>query len=225
MRIFVVMPAYNEESTIAGVMEELFKRGFNLVVVDDGSSDETYKAAENAGRTHGDQFHLYKHLLNRGLGGALRTGIEAALIHNADVVVTFDADGQHDPDDIMKVCRPIMDGEADVVIGVRDFEHMPGSKKFGNTVMNLITWIFYGMKVNDSQSGLRAFKREAAMILEINARDYGVSSEIVGEIKRHKLRLKEVPMKTIYTDYSMTKGTNLKVGLRILGKLMMNIFK
>lgn len=225
MRIFVVMPAYNEESTIAGVMEELFKRGFNLVVVDDGSSDETYNAAENAGRTHGDQFHLYKHLLNRGLGGALRTGIEASLIHNADVVVTFDADGQHDPDDIMKVCRPIMDGEADVVIGVRDFEHMPGSKKFGNTVMNLITWIFYGMKVNDSQSGLRAFKREAAMILEINARDYGVSSEIVGEIKRHKLRLKEVPMKTIYTDYSMTKGTNLKVGLRILGKLMMNIFK
>jgi len=225
MSIFVVMPAYNEESTIAGVMEELFKRGFNLVVVDDGSSDETYNAAENAGWTHGDQFHLYKHLLNRGLGGALRTGIEASLIHNAAVLVTFDADGQHDPDDIMKVCRPIMDGEADVVIGVRDFEHMPGSKKFGNTVMNLITWIFYGMKVNDSQSGLRAFKREAAMILEINARDYGVSSEIVGEIKRHKLRLKEVPMKTIYTDYSMTKGTNLKVGLRILGKLMMKIFK
>lgn len=225
MSIFVVMPAYNEESTITGVMEELFNRGFNLVVVDDGSSDETYKVAENAGRVHEDHFHLYKHLLNRGLGGALRTGIEAALLHDAEIIVTFDADGQHDPDDIMNVCQPIMDGEADVVIGIRDFNHMPDSKKFGNTVMNIITWIFYGMKVNDSQSGLRAFKREAAEIIEINARDYGVSSEIVGEIKRHKLLLKEVPMKTIYTDYSMAKGTNLKVGLKILGKLMKNIFK
>lgn len=225
MSIFVVMPAYNEESTIAGVMEELFKRGFNLVVVDDGSSDETYKAAENAGRLHGDQFHLYKHLLNRGLGGALRTGIEAAILHDAEIIVTFDADGQHDPDDVMRVCKPIIDGEADVVVGVRDFEHMPDSKKFGNTVMNIITWLFYGIKVKDSQSGLRAFKREAAMMIDINARDYGVSSEIVGEIRRHKLNLKEVPMKTIYTDYSMTKGTNLKVGLKILGKLIMNIFK
>lgn len=225
MSIFVVMPAYNEESTIAGVIEELFNRGFNLVVVDDGSTDETYKVAENAGRVHENQFHLYKHLLNRGLGGALRTGIEAALHHDAEIVVTFDADGQHDPDDIMKVCQPIRDGEADVVIGVRDFNHMPDSKKFGNTVMNIITRIFYGINVKDSQSGLRAFKREAARSMEINARDYGVSSEIVGEIRRHKLRLKEVPMKTIYTDYSMKKGTNLNVGLRILAKLIMNIFK
>ncbi|KAF5086882.1 Undecaprenyl-phosphate mannosyltransferase [anaerobic digester metagenome] len=225
MTIFVVMPAYNEEKTIEEVMEKLFSRGFSVVVVDDGSHDATYQVAEAISRNHKNQCFIYKHLLNIGLGGALKTGIKAALLHDADIIVTFDADGQHDPDDIMKACQPILHGEADVVIGVRDFKHMPDSKKFGNTVMNIITRIFYGIKVNDSQSGLRAFKREAAEIIEINARDYGVSSEIVGEIKRHKLRLVEVPMKTIYTDYSMTKGTNLKVGLKILAKLVMNVLK
>lgn len=225
MTIFVVMPAYNEEKTIEEVMEKLFTRGFSVVVVDDGSHDATYQLAEAMSRNHKNQCFIYKHLLNTGLGGALKTGIEAALLHDADIIVTFDADGQHDPDDIMKVCQPIIHGEADVVIGVRDFKHMPDSKKFGNTVMNIITRIFYGIKVNDSQSGLRAFKKEAAEIIEINARDYGVSSEIAGEIKRHKLRLVEVPMKTIYTDYSMTKGTNLKVGLKILAKLVMNVLK
>lgn len=91
--------------------------------------------------------------------------------------------------------------------------------------MNLITWIFYGVKTNDSQSGLRAFSRKAAELVNINSREYGVSSEIIGEVKTKDLKLEEVPMKTIYTDYSMSKGTNTKVGLKILFKLIMNILK
>ena len=91
--------------------------------------------------------------------------------------------------------------------------------------MNLITLIFYGIKVNDSQSGLRAFNRKAAEKIVINARDYGVSSEIIGEVKRQNLRLKEIPIKTIYTEYSMTKGTNTSEGLKILVKLIINMLK
>jgi glycosyltransferase involved in cell wall biosynthesis len=224
MKIFVVVPAYNEEKTIAKVIEDLMKMGLEIVVVDDGSNDDTYNIVESIikEKKHG---LLCRHLLNRGLGAALRTGIEAALMEDPDVIVTFDADGQHDPQDILNVSRPIVNGEADVVIGERNFEEMPSSKKFGNGVMNIITMIFYGIKVKDSQSGLRAFNKKAAETIIINARDYGVSSEIIGEVKRHDLKLKEVPIKTIYTDYSMTKGTNTSEGLKILARLIMNILK
>ncbi len=224
MKIFVVLPAYNEEKTIAKVMEDLMKMGFEVVVVDDGSKDNTYNIASNIIQENNHGF-ICKHLLNRGLGAALRTGIEASLMEDPDVIVTFDADGQHDPQDILNVSKPIINGDADVVVGKRNFREMPLSKKFGNQIMNLITLIFYGIKVNDSQSGLRAFNRKAAESIMINARDYGVSSEIVGEVKRHNLKFKEVTIKTIYTEYSMTKGTNLSEGLKILTKLIMNIFR
>ena len=139
--------------------------------------------------------------------------------------MTFDADGQHDPHDIINVSKPIINDEADLVVGKRNFKEMPSSKKYGNQIMNILTLIFYGIKVNDSQSGLRAFNRKAAETIMINARDYGVSSEIVGEVRRHNLRLKEIPIKTIYTEYSITKGTNLNEGIKILVKLIMNILK
>ena len=224
MKIFVVVPAYNEEKTIAKVLLELLDMGFEIVVVDDGSSDNTYSIVSNIIKQKKSGI-LCKHLLNRGLGGALKTGIEAALIEKPDVIVTFDADGQHDPHDILNISKPIINNEADVVVGKRNFNDMPSSKKFGNTVMNLITLIFYGINVDDSQSGLRAFNRKAAEEIVINARDYGVSSEIVGEVKKQNLRFKEVPIKTIYTDYSMTKGTNTREGLKILVKLIINMLK
>ncbi len=223
-RIFIVMPAYNESKTIKEVIEELKGKDLNLFVIDDGSEDETYKIAEN---TINDSIKgsVYRHVLNRGLGAALKTGIEAALIKGADIIVTFDADGQHHPEDIIPVCKPIIEGKADFVIGTRDFKEMPASKKFGNTVMNWLTQIFYGIHVNDSQSGLRAFNKVSAEVIEINSRGYGVSSEIIGEIKKYDLKIGEVPIKTIYTDYSMSKGTNLTVGLKILFKLIINIFR
>jgi len=224
MKTFVVVPAYNEEKTVQNVLEDLLKMGFDFVVVDDGSSDDTNKIVTRIIKEK-QQGLLCKHLLNRGLGAAIKTGIEAALAQGADIIVTFDADGQHDPNDINTVIMPIIKKEADVAVGKRNFKEMPSSKKYGNQIMNFITLIFYGIRVNDSQSGLRAFNRKAAQSIIINARDYGVSSEIIGEVKRHQLKLEEVPMKTIYTDYTMKKGTNLYEGLKILTKLILNIFK
>jgi UDP-N-acetylglucosamine---dolichyl-phosphate N-acetylglucosaminyltransferase len=224
MRTFVVVPAYNEEKTIEKVLNDLLTMGFEFVVVDDGSMDGTNNIVKKfiVENNHG---FICRHLLNRGLGSAIKTGIEAALEENAEIIVTFDADGQHDPNDIHSVINPIINGEADVCIGTRNFNDMPKSKKYGNSVMNIITLIFYGMGVGDSQSGLRAFNRKAADTIVINARDYGVSSEIIGEIKRHDLKLKEVPMKTIYTNYTLKKGTNLFEGLKILLKLIFKLFK
>ena len=225
MKIVVVLPAYNEEKTVAEVMEELFNRGFELFVVDDGSVDGTYNIAKHIIDKKGNHGFIYKHLLNRGLGASLKTGIDAALLHDPDIIVTFDADGQHAPEDIIQVSMPLINGEADAVIGKRDFNEMPLAKKLANQIMNMITWIFYGVRVNDSQSGLRAFKKEAAELIDFNSRDYGVSSEIVSEIKKNHLKLEEVPIKTIYTPYALSKGTNLRVGLKILVKLIINLLK
>jgi glycosyltransferase involved in cell wall biosynthesis len=223
--IYVILPAYNEEKTIKDVMEELVDLGVNLLVVDDGSTDHTYPVSRGFLEKYPSQVSLYKHPINRGLGGALRTGIEAALQKKASIIVTFDADGQHHSLDIIPLCIPIIKGDADVVIGKRNFKEMPFRKKFGNVVMNIITLIFYGKNVEDSQSGLRAFNRKAASLMELHSRDYGVSSEIVGEVSRHHLQLMEVPITTIYTDYSLSKGTNTKVGLKILAKLIRDVFK
>lgn len=223
--IYIVLPAYNESTTIKDVLTELISLGLNLIVIDDGSTDNTYAVVEDLLKQYPDQLNLYRHPLNRGLGAAISTGIEAAQRHHAQITVTFDADGQHHWQDIIPLCEPILENQADVVIGKRNFKEMPFRKNFGNVVMNIITLIFYGKNVEDSQSGLRAFNLKAVKLMELHSRDYGVSSEIIGEVQRNNLQLVEVPITTIYTDYSLSKGTNTKVGLKILAKLIRGFFK
>lgn len=223
--IFIVIPAFNEAVAIENVLEELLVKGLQLIVIDDGSHDETSSIVGKVHKKYPEQVHLYRHPINRGLGAAIRTGLEASLSKNPMVIVTFDADGQHHIDDLVPVVKPIIEKKADVVIGTRNFQEMPFRKKFGNNVMNIITRIFYGRGVGDSQSGLRAISPDAAKIMELHSRDYGVSSEIIGEVKRKDLKLVEVPIETIYTDYSLSKGTDTKIGLKILARLIKNIFK
>jgi glycosyltransferase involved in cell wall biosynthesis len=223
--LFVVVPAYNEEKTVAKVVTELCEMNYMVVVVDDGSHDKTHNIVKNLQKKYPQQISIYSHIINRGLGAALKTGMDASLRKGAKYIVTFDADCQHDPYDIDNVCEPLKIDEADVVLGDRNFNDMPRSKKMANLIMNFITLLFYGVRANDSQSGLRAFNRKATELIEINSRGYGVSSEIVREIKRNHLRLNEVPIKTIYTPYSISKGTNASVGFKILLKMIIDIIK
>ena len=155
----------------------------------------------------------------------MKTGMVVALNKNAKYIVTFDADGQHEIDDIPKVCKPLQDGEADVVIGARPFEDMPISKSFANLIMNALTFIFYGRNVKDSQSGIRAFTEEAADKINIVSRGYGVSSEFIKEISDKDLRLSEVTITTIYTPETQNKGTDAIVGFRILTKMVLDLFR
>lgn len=217
-KVFIVVPAYNEEKTIAGVLKGLKNAGFrDIVVVDDGSIDKTYNLAKK------ESVMLYRHVLNRGLGGALGTGIKAALANNADIIVTFDSDGQHNPLDIKNVIKPITKKKADVVIGSRLLEPkgMPWYRVVGNKIGNLVTFVLFRVKVSDSQSGLRAFSRKAAEKIEIKTNRMEVSSEIIAEIKKKKLKLKEVPINVIYTKYSLSKGQGFFVGLKTLFKLIL----
>jgi glycosyltransferase involved in cell wall biosynthesis len=217
-RVAIVIPAYNEERTIVGVIRGLKARGFTLViVVDDGSGDRTAELAASEGVV------LVRHLFNRGLGGALGTGLQAACRYRPQIIVTFDADGQHDPDDIPRLIEPIVRGEADVAIGNRmvGSDGMPWSRRIANRIASVVTYVLFGTWARDSQSGLRAFSLDAAGRIGIMTTRMEVSSEILGEITRKRLRWKEVPVRPIYTDYSLSKGQSLRVGLQTVAKLIL----
>ncbi|MBQ6219193.1 MAG: glycosyltransferase family 2 protein [Methanosphaera sp.] len=214
--IYIILSCYNEEETLEEVVTGLVTRGFKVLIIDDGSTDNSPKIARKLVKKFNPMVYHYRHLINVGLGGAIKTGIEAALSKGADIMITFDADGQHNPDDLYAMYPPLQDGIADIVIASRDFNDMPAGRKFGNTLMNHITYIFQGKRVTDSQSGLRAFTAETARLLDLKSPQYGVSSEIIGEIKRKELRLLEVPMTTIYDERTIQKGTNTLVGIKIV---------
>jgi UDP-N-acetylglucosamine---dolichyl-phosphate N-acetylglucosaminyltransferase len=217
-RVAIVIPAYNEEQTISEVIRSLKRHGFGtLIVVDDGSCDRTGELASQ------EDVIVLRHILNRGLGGALGTGITAALRLGAEAIVTFDADGQHNPDDIARVLEPIVTGEADVVIGSRMLEPMgmPYPRRIANWTANIVTYLLFRGWTTDSQSGLRAFSSQAAARIQIMTSGMEVSSEIIAETIKNRLMRKEVPVQAIYTDYSLSKGQNFKVGLQTLSKLIL----
>jgi glycosyltransferase involved in cell wall biosynthesis len=217
-RVAIVIPAYNEEQTISEVIRSLKRHGFGtLIVVDDGSCDRTGELASQ------EDVIVLRHILNRGLGGALGTGIAAALRLGAEAIVTFDADGQHNPDDIARLLEPIITGEADVVIGSRMLEPigMPYPRRIANWTANIVTYLLFRGWTTDSQSGLRAFSSQAAARIQIMTSGMEVSSEIIAETIKNRLMRKEVPVQAIYTDYSLSKGQNFKVGLQTLSKLIL----
>jgi len=214
--VFIVIPAYNEEKTLGTIIRGLKKAGFNnILVVDDGSKDDTAGVARAEGAI------TVSHILNRGLGGALGTGIAGALRLDAKYIVTCDADGQHACEDVEKVALALKEGQADAVIGSRMLkpEGMPFHRKIGNFGLNVATFLLFGVWVTDSQSGLRGFTREAAGKLRLEANRMEISSEIIQEIRRNKLTLKEIPIKAIYTDYSLTHGQSSLNAFNILFKL------
>ncbi len=200
----IVIPIYNEAKVIGGVIEEIRAQGFeHIVVVDDGSADESYAVAS----AH-DVLAL-RLKINRGKGAAVKTGIMAANLLGADVVVTMDGDGQHDPADIAPLIAPILESRSDVVLGSRllNRETMPFRKKIANSIGNLVTWLFYGLLVSDSQSGFRAYSRYAALIIDTKADKYEYDSKVIREIKNNRLRFTEVPVQTRYTEYASSKKT------------------
>ncbi|NJD98371.1 glycosyltransferase [Thermococcus sp. LS1] len=216
---YVVVPAYNEERTIGTVLNDLLRyfRAEEIIVVNDGSRDKTAEVARSRG------VHVLTHLVNRGLGGALGTGIAYALRKNARLILTFDADGQHLVSDALRVMKPVAEGKADFAVGSRlkgDTSEMPFVKRFGNFVLDAITAVFARKYVSDSQSGLRCFSRECASKITITCDRYAVSSEIIIEASRNGCRIVEVPIKAVYTEYSMKKGTNILEGIKIALNLL-----
>ena len=218
-KIFAVIPAYNEEKTISEVVRSTKNYVSNVIVIDDCSTDRTAKLAEESGAL------VIQHIINRGLGASLSSGIKTALALSADVIVTLDADKQHNPENIPILIEPILGDICDIVIGSRfksDTKDMPMRKKIGNYLLNKLTQLLYSINCTDTQSGFRALNRKAASLINIKLDRYGVASEIIGEIKKHNLRVLERPIDTIYLD--KRKGTTALDGLKIFFDLLLRRF-
>lgn len=196
MKLVVNIPAYNEQNHIGGVIKSVPRKIKDVdlvfvVVVDDGSTDDTAKVAKEAGA---DVVVIHKK--NLGLATSFRDGFEKALKLGADIVVNTDADNQYDQSEIPKLIRPILDGEADVVVGDRQvlkLDHMPLGKKFGNTMASFVTRKLSGYNIRDAQSGFRAFSREAALRINILS-NYTYVAETIIQAVNKKLKIVQVPI-------------------------------
>lgn len=222
-KIYVVIPAFNEESVIIGVINEVKKAGCcDIIIVDDGSSDNTCKKAKSV-----ENIVVLRHKINRGKGAATKTGIEAAKLLKADIVITMDGDGQHDPSDIKKLIQPILEEKCEVVLGTRlkNTNGMPWYKIIQNHIGNAITWYLFGLWVTDSQSGFRAYSRLATEKINTRADRYEYDSEVIREIYIYKLKYKEIPIRVRYTEYSMgkTQKQSFINGIKTLYKMFWRI--
>lgn len=227
MKIVIVIPAYNEEKSIGKVVRDLKKGGYHdIVVVDDGSRDRTSEIAKNKGAI------VLRHVINRGQGAALKTGIDAALDEDADVIVTFDADGQHQVSDINALVTPVEKGKCDISLGSR-FLHKKSNTPFLKIIAlkagAVFNWIFYGVRLTDAHNGFRVLSRKAAVCMDITADKMEHASEILDEIKKNNLKYIEVPVTIKYTDYSLGKGQSawksIPLGFKLMFRKIVKLLK
>ncbi len=193
MRVYVVIPAYNEEGRVGGVVERAKAFSNSVVVVDDGSVDDTAGEAVRAGAT------VIRLGENRGVGYATRVGIVYALRRGADVVVTLDADGQHLPEEIPYLLRAIEAGY-DVALTYRWFgrKSMPFLRKVLNMGTNFIAWLVTGRVIRDALCGFRAFNRRALASLRFLGAGYSFVPGVAMEVAMSSLRWVEVPVSCVY---------------------------
>ncbi|MFC1648296.1 glycosyltransferase family 2 protein [Nanoarchaeota archaeon] len=204
MKTYIVIAAYKEEKFITKVVKNLHKSGYkNIVVVDDGSGDRTGAIAAKAGAI------VLTHVVNRGQGAALQTGIDYAINQGADIIVTFDADGQHQAKDLKRMISYVTSGKYDVALGSRFLKgagDIPKSRRLLLKGSIIVQRIFYGVNLTDAHNGLRVLSRKAAKKIRITSDRMEHASQIAEEIFRHNLRYKEVPVNILYTEYSQEKG-------------------
>lgn len=222
MKIFCIVPAFNEGENITKTIKEVKKYVSNVVVVDDCSSDDTYNKAKTSG------VFVLRHMINRGQGAALQTGNEFAMQKGAEVVIHFDADGQFLASEIEDILTPIKNGEADIVFGSRFLgkeSNMPFFKK--QIIMRLgrlVNKIFLGLNFTDPQNGFRAMNKKALKKIKIKNDGSAHCSEILTKAVRNNLRLKEVPVFVHYHDFGQGifsgKGRGMG-GIRIIKDLIL----
>ncbi|MFA6254800.1 MAG: glycosyltransferase family 2 protein [Patescibacteria group bacterium] len=219
MMTSIVIPAFNEATMVASVVRAVKNKANQVIVVDDGSSDDTGQQAKRAGAI------VLTHFLNRGQGAALQTGINFALKSNADIIVTFDADGQLNAEEIDKVVEPLILGGVDIVLGSRFLKpnsQIPVAKR---VVLKLAVWVtnlYTGLKLTDTHNGFRAMSRLAAEKIRIRQDGMAHASEILEQVKKYRLKFIEVPITMYYTDYSIRKGQKLSNAFRIIWALIID---
>ncbi len=211
--IWVVIPAYNEGEMIARVVRSVTGMGFDVVVIDDGSADNTADAASAAGAW------VVRHPINLGQGAGLQTGIDFALSRGADHLLTFDADGQHQAADLHRLLEPLRDGRADFALGSRFLGSTVGAPGSRKVLLRAATWftrLASGMALTDAHNGLRGMRRRGALCIQLRQNRMAHASEILEQIGKSGLPWVEVPVTIHYSDYSLAKGQKMTDSLTIL---------
>ncbi len=220
--ILVVIPAYNEGTVIAEVVRRVRDEGYpHVLVINDGSTDQTREQAEQAGAI------VVSHLVNRGAGAGAQTGIAYARKHQIAYIVQIDADGQHYPEDIRDLSQLMESEEADIVIGSRFMnpnKDIPVIRVVYNKLSNVFTNWFCTRWYSDTQSGFRMLNRTAIETIDLHIDGFGYCSEMIILGEKQGLKIAEVPIRVAYTAYSMSKGQDLYMGINtamnILWKLV-----
>lgn len=221
VQTFVVVPAYNEARVIRDVIEHLSSTFPNIVVVNDGSSDGTTAALTGLPAT------VVKHHINLGQGASLQTGITFALERGASYIVTFDADGQHRAEDALSALRVLSKGECDVVCGSRFLgisSNIPRLRKIILKAAVGLANLTAGSRMTDAHNGLRALSRKAASCLDISQSGMAHASEIISQLGKHTMKIREVPVQIHYTEYSLAKGQSSFNAINILVDLVIGRF-
>jgi len=212
--VWVVIAAFNEARVIGRVVGDVARCGFHTVVVDDGSSDGTAEVASGGG---GDI--VIRHPVNLGQGAALQTGIDYAVAQGADIIVTFDADGQHRAADIANLVGGLGAAPADFALGSRFLGGAVGLPLSRAILLRAATWftrLTTGLRLSDTHNGLRAMSRRGAGMIRLKQNRMAHASEILGQIAASGLPYVEVPVSIEYNAYSLAKGQRLSDALMIL---------
>ncbi|WP_457563419.1 glycosyltransferase family 2 protein [Caminibacter pacificus] len=210
----IVIPMYNEEAVIENVLEELLQKvPYDIIVVDDCSTDNSYQKACKKG------VYLIRHIVNLGQGAAIQTGIEYARKLGKKYVVTFDSDGQHSVEDIEPFLEKLRNDEADIVLGSRFLgktENMSTFKKYFLKLSRYFTYMTTGIMLSDSHNGFRAINIKDFPNFEIKQNRMAHASEIIDLIRKNSMRYVEMPCTIKYTDYSKQKGQSTLNAINIV---------
>lgn len=218
IRILVCIPAYNESQRIREIIMKAKKYASEIIIYDDGSTDNTYEVANNAGADV-----VIRDCVNRGYGAAIKALFLASKERDADVMVTLDSDGQHDPDQIPGVVGPILNKESDIVIGSRftskpNSQNIPKYRSAGiKTITRIAQYASYG-EITDAQSGFRAYNKRALSSIKILEKGMSVSTEILLKAREMDMIIKEVPVTITYQDKDVKTSTHnpFKHGIGVL---------
>jgi glycosyltransferase involved in cell wall biosynthesis len=215
VRILVCIPAFNEAKTIEDIIMKSKKHADGVIVYDDGSTDNTYDLAKSSGAT------VIKSPKNTGYGAAIRALFQAAKDQNADIMITLDSDGQHNPDQIPVLIEPLLKQGVDLVIGSRflnrnDKERVPRYRSFGiKTITKLTQSASYG-RITDAQSGFRAYNKNALSKINLFEDGMAVSIEILLRAKEKNLLTTEVPISINYDVKDTSTHNPISHGVGVL---------
>ena len=215
--VFIVIPYYNEEKVIDKVIRELDQ--YNVILVDDGSIQPVEKFVFSK------NLFILRHRVNLGQGAAIQTGFEFALKNGAAYIITFDADGQHDPADIPNLLLPLVAGEAELTLGSRFLssnDSLKGGRRMLLKLARFVNYLFTGLFLSDAHNGVRAFSAEAAKRINLKENRMAHATEFLGIIKKQKIRFREVPVTVRYTAYSKKKGQSAFQSIRIFFDLVLH---